>query len=226
MDFDHREATRGRSVRERADSVAAFEVLLGHDERRRPLESERSAAEAPCPLEQDVQARIAARRLPRGRDEARIEHESPPLDDREAHPRSEGHRPVHAAPSHLGDPPRHQHRAESLARRGSAQEASQLSDRRDSVLGCPRCAICDPACGTGGFLLSAHEDVVENYPSLTREQKKHLTLEALHGVELVPAVTRLCAMNLMLHGIGPSADEGGGRASRCARLLDACGAEG
>jgi type I restriction enzyme M protein len=40
-----------------------------------------------------------------------------------------------------------------------------------------------------------------------KEQKKHLDHEALHGVEIVDAVTRLCAMNLMLHGIGPDADE-------------------
>jgi type I restriction enzyme M protein len=72
----------------------------------------------------------------------------------------------------------------------------------------PDDTVCDPACGTGGFLLAAHDYIVTNHPSLTREQKKHLKLEALHGVELVPAVTRLCAMNLMLHGIGPSADEG------------------
>ena len=29
----------------------------------------------------------------------------------------------------------------------------------------------------------------------------------LHGVEIVDSVARLCAMNLLLHGIGPNADE-------------------
>ncbi|AUX48534.1 DNA methyltransferase [Sorangium cellulosum] len=72
----------------------------------------------------------------------------------------------------------------------------------------PDDTICDPACGTGGFLLAAHDHIVRTHPNLTRDQKKHLKLGALRGVELVPAVTRLCAMNLLLHGIGPSADEG------------------
>src|SRR2546425_4611616 len=59
----------------------------------------------------------------------------------------------------------------------------------------PRMTICDPACGTGGFLLAAHDHVVRHSPSLDREHKRHLQLEALRGVEIVDAVTRLCAMN-------------------------------
>lgn len=69
--------------------------------------------------------------------------------------------------------------------------------------------IYDPACGTGGFLLAAHEYIVEQNPDLTDKQKKHLRLEAFHGVELVDDVTRLGAMNLLLHGIGPENDEEG-----------------
>jgi type I restriction enzyme M protein len=64
--------------------------------------------------------------------------------------------------------------------------------------------ICDPACGTGGFLLAAHDYIVKHFPNLDRDQKRHLKLQALHGVELVDAVSRLCAMNLLLHGIGPT----------------------
>ena len=67
--------------------------------------------------------------------------------------------------------------------------------------------ICDPACGTGGFLLAAHEYIQRNNPHLSRDEKKHLKLEALRGVEIVDGVTRLCAMNLLLHGIGPAAEE-------------------
>jgi type I restriction enzyme M protein len=62
--------------------------------------------------------------------------------------------------------------------------------------------ICDPACGTGGFLLAAHESILKHNPNLDRSQKKHLTHDALRGVEIVDNVTRLCAMNLLLHGIG------------------------
>lgn len=65
--------------------------------------------------------------------------------------------------------------------------------------------ICDPACGTGGFLLAAHDYLTEHY-QLNRSQKKHLRYQALQGVELVEGVARLCAMNLYLHGIGPDDD--------------------
>ncbi|MHB8575897.1 MAG: class I SAM-dependent DNA methyltransferase [Dehalococcoidia bacterium] len=64
--------------------------------------------------------------------------------------------------------------------------------------------VCDPACGTGGFLLAAYDYVVQHNPYLDTDEKRHLRLEALHGVEIVDAVTRLCAMNLFLHGVGPT----------------------
>jgi type I restriction enzyme M protein len=69
----------------------------------------------------------------------------------------------------------------------------------------PKMTICDPACGTGGFLLAAH-DYIAKTPGLDKEQKKRLKSGTLHGVELVDSVARLCAMNLLLHGIGESAN--------------------
>jgi type I restriction enzyme M protein len=66
--------------------------------------------------------------------------------------------------------------------------------------------IADPACGTGGFLLAAHAYISRN--NLSKPQKRHLRYEALRGVELVDGVSRLCAMNLLLHGVGPDDDEG------------------
>lgn len=65
--------------------------------------------------------------------------------------------------------------------------------------------ICDPACGTGGFLLAAH-DYIAGHHKLDKDQKKHLRFDALRGIDIVDSVTRLCAMNLSLHGIGPSDD--------------------
>jgi type I restriction enzyme M protein len=62
--------------------------------------------------------------------------------------------------------------------------------------------VADPACGTGGFLLAAHEYLKRHF-ELDRDQKRHLRYEALRGIELVPNVARLCAMNLLLHGVGP-----------------------
>lgn len=62
--------------------------------------------------------------------------------------------------------------------------------------------VCDPACGTGGFLFAAFNHVVAREPNLTREQKRFLKEEAFTGYELVQATARVCAMNLLLHGIG------------------------
>lgn len=62
--------------------------------------------------------------------------------------------------------------------------------------------VCDPACGTGGFLFTAYNYVIAHHPNLTREQKQHLRENAFTGVELVQATARVCAMNLLLHGIG------------------------
>ena len=62
--------------------------------------------------------------------------------------------------------------------------------------------VCDPACGTGGFLLAAYDSVVKHNPHMTRPQLKKLREETFKGWELVQATARLCAMNLLLHGIG------------------------
>jgi type I restriction enzyme M protein len=75
----------------------------------------------------------------------------------------------------------------------------------DAMAPKPGQTICDPACGTGGFLLAAH-DFLSNHHSLDRAQKKSLRDSTLFGFELVDSVTRLCAMNLLLHGIGGDAD--------------------
>jgi type I restriction enzyme M protein len=64
--------------------------------------------------------------------------------------------------------------------------------------------ICDPACGTGGFLLAAH-DYIAKHHKLDKDEKKHLKLDALRGWEIVDSTARLCAMNLVLHGIGGDA---------------------
>jgi type I restriction enzyme M protein len=65
----------------------------------------------------------------------------------------------------------------------------------------PDLTVCDPACGTGGFLLAAHDFISLSY-KLDKTQKKHLKHGALHGWEIVDNTARLCAMNLFLHGIG------------------------
>ncbi len=66
----------------------------------------------------------------------------------------------------------------------------------------PGMEIMDPACGTGGFLISAHNYIAHHHQHLDVEQKKHLRYDALRGVEIADNVARLCVMNLYLHGIG------------------------
>jgi type I restriction enzyme M protein len=66
----------------------------------------------------------------------------------------------------------------------------------------PGTTICDPACGTGGFLLAAHEFVSAHYPYLDPDEKRQLRFDALRGTEIVDNTARLCVMNLLLHGIG------------------------
>ncbi len=64
----------------------------------------------------------------------------------------------------------------------------------------PGTTIYDPACGTGGFLLEAH-DYISNRYLLDKEQKEFLKSKALRGKDIVDNVVRLCVMNLYLHGI-------------------------
>ena len=66
----------------------------------------------------------------------------------------------------------------------------------------PGTAICDPACGTGGFLLAAHDFIVNHNPSMNQGQRVHLRDSALHGWEIVDNAARMGVMNLYLHGIG------------------------
>jgi len=66
----------------------------------------------------------------------------------------------------------------------------------------PDDGVYDPACGTGGFLIRAFEQVSNEYGGqLDRDQKKHLKRGFVQGAELVPNTGRLGLMNLFLHGI-------------------------
>ena len=60
--------------------------------------------------------------------------------------------------------------------------------------------VCDPACGTGGFLLAAYDYMKAQ--SVDRDELMFLNNQALHGVDNTPLVVTLASMNLYLHGIG------------------------
>ena len=60
--------------------------------------------------------------------------------------------------------------------------------------------VCDPACGTGGFLLAAYDYMK---PQSHDEAKlRFLREQALSGVDNTALVVTLASMNLYLHGIG------------------------
>jgi type I restriction enzyme M protein len=69
----------------------------------------------------------------------------------------------------------------------------------------PGKTIADPACGTGGFFLAAH-DFLTGFP-LDREEKAFLKHATFRGNDIVAGTRRLCLMNMFLHGIGEMTGE-------------------
>ena len=66
----------------------------------------------------------------------------------------------------------------------------------------PDDSICDPACGTAGFLVSAAEYIHKHYEDrMTAEQWEHYAGEAFTGFDMDRTMLRISAMNLMLHSI-------------------------
>ena len=87
----------------------------------------------------------------------------------------------------------------------------------------PTDTIGDPACGTGGFLVSAMQYLLETYTSpeaviteigektwatektftgdLLEEHREHIRSSMFHGYDFDATMLRIAAMNLMLHGV-------------------------
>ena len=64
--------------------------------------------------------------------------------------------------------------------------------------------ICDPACGTSGFLVAAGEYLLEQHKSevlFNRENKEHFMNRMFHGYDMDRTMLRIGAMNMMTHGI-------------------------
>ncbi|MCI7034277.1 MAG: type I restriction-modification system subunit M [Bacteroidales bacterium] len=60
--------------------------------------------------------------------------------------------------------------------------------------------LCDPACGTGGFLLAAYDYMKEQTEN--KDKRDFLRNKALYGMDNTPLVVTLASMNLYLHGVG------------------------
>lgn len=63
--------------------------------------------------------------------------------------------------------------------------------------------ICDPACGTAGFLVAASEYVRTTHPSVMTDaaQRKHYNHSMFHGYDFDNTMLRIGSMNMLLHGI-------------------------
>ncbi len=64
--------------------------------------------------------------------------------------------------------------------------------------------ICDPACGTSGFLVAASEYLKENRKQevfFDRQNKDHYMNHMFHGFDMDRTMLRIGAMNMMTHGV-------------------------
>ena len=63
--------------------------------------------------------------------------------------------------------------------------------------------ICDPSCGTAGFLVAASQYVHERHEDWFMEQdfREHYNKNMFNGIEIDPSMMRISAMNLQLHGM-------------------------
>ena len=68
----------------------------------------------------------------------------------------------------------------------------------------PDDVICDPACGTSGFLVAAGEYLKEYYKEeifFNKQKKDHYMNHMFHGYDMDRTMLRIGAMNMMTHGI-------------------------
>lgn len=67
----------------------------------------------------------------------------------------------------------------------------------------PKDIICDPACGTCGYLVAAAEYLEHNHKDILRDKKlkAHFHNDMFHGSDFDSSMLRIGAMNMTLHGI-------------------------
>jgi type I restriction enzyme M protein len=67
----------------------------------------------------------------------------------------------------------------------------------------PKDFICDPACGTCGFLVATGEYLREHHPEILRDakHKTHFHQKAFHGFDFDNTMLRIGSMNMFLHGV-------------------------
>ena len=67
----------------------------------------------------------------------------------------------------------------------------------------PRDVVCDPACGTGGFLVMVGEYLRQHHPEIFRDEKlrAHFNHQLFHGFDFDGTMLRIGSMNMLLHGV-------------------------
>jgi len=67
----------------------------------------------------------------------------------------------------------------------------------------PTDEICDPACGTAGFLVAASEYVRREHPTVMtdEQQRRHYHRSMFHGYDFDSTMLRIGSMNMLLHGV-------------------------
>ena len=68
----------------------------------------------------------------------------------------------------------------------------------------PKDSICDPACGTAGFLISSSEYLREHHSDAVykdTEARRRFSEETFYGYDFDPTMLRIGSMNLLLHGV-------------------------
>jgi type I restriction enzyme M protein len=67
----------------------------------------------------------------------------------------------------------------------------------------PTDTMCDPACGTAGFLVATGEYLRHHHPEILRDPKlkKHFHEQAFHGFDFDNTMLRIGSMNMLLHGV-------------------------
>jgi type I restriction enzyme M protein len=73
----------------------------------------------------------------------------------------------------------------------------------DMMAPSPKDVICDPACGTCGFLVAAGEYLRDNHPKLFQEKasRDHFHEEMFRGFDFDGTMLRIGSMNMTLHGV-------------------------
>jgi type I restriction enzyme M protein len=97
-----------------------------------------------------------------------------------------------------------------LAKIASAGQNGQFRTPRhiiqlmvEMVVPQPTDIVCDPACGTAGFLVATGEYLREHNPEIFRDEKlrEHFHHQFFHGFDFDNTMLRIGSMNMLLHGV-------------------------